>query len=137
MDFDQLAALEKLRSMNSQKKLMVLQAKESQLRHQLKAIQAYRKDLHGTDPGLSPMRSIGADVLWHKWLDQTQNTLNMSLARLLAEKEMVLRHARRDIGRAETVASMRDMAKTDTRKMSQKQQLEKVLALSIVQNMHR
>lgn len=137
MDFDQLAALEKLRSMNSQKELVRIQAKEAQLRQQLSAIQAYRHDLHGTDPSLTPMRSIGADVLWHKWLDQTQSTLNMSLARLLMQKQSIVQRARKDIGRSETVAVMRDRSQVDRNAQGKKAMLDKMLELSAMTQAHR
>ncbi|MEP4194548.1 MAG: hypothetical protein ABJL99_02820 [Aliishimia sp.] len=135
MEFDQLVALEKMRSMNSQKELTRLLEKEGLLRQQLKAIQSYRKVLHGSDPTLSSMRSIGADVLWNKWLDQTQNTLNLSLARVLAEKAMVLQRARKDIGRAETVSIMRDQAHFDRVRAKKKETLDKMMDLSSVQYM--
>lgn len=137
MDFKQLAELENLRSLASQKEFAKLQAKEAELRQQLTALHEYRTELHAPDPGLRPMRAIGADILWNKWLDQTQASLNMSLARVLAQKEGLLRKVRRDVGRAETVRSLQAQDEKGQQQEAKKKKLERLMALSIQQTLHR
>lgn len=137
MDFAQLSQLEDLRSLASQKKFAKLQAKEADIRKQLKALYAYRTELHSPDPELRPMRAIGADILWNRWLDQTQASLNMSLARVLAQKEAILQKVRRDVGRAETVRALHVADGAARQKEEKKQRLEKLMAQSVLQNLHR
>lgn len=137
MDFQQLAQLEHLRSLASQKEMAALQHKEAQLRQQLEAIRAFRTELHAPDPELRPMRAIGADILWNKWLDQTKVSLNMSLARVLAQKENVARKVRKDVGRAETVKDLRVQADQAAAAAMRKTQMEKLMALSVQQGLAR
>lgn len=133
MDFDQLATLEHLRSLASQREFAKLRHKEAELRQQLSALHAYRTDLHAPDPGLRQMRAIGADVLWNKWLDQTQRTLNMSLARVLAQKDAMMAKVRRDVGRAETVRALHDQHIQNSHIEQNKRRLSTVMEQAVQQ----
>jgi hypothetical protein len=135
MDYTQLSQIEELRSLASQRELSKLQRKEAELRGQLAALKAYRSELHAPDPGLRPMRAIGADILWNRWLDQTQTTLNMSLARVLAQKEGLLRKVRRAVGRAETVNALRAQTEADHAREIKKKRLEALMAQSVTQHL--
>ena len=137
MDFAQLAQLEALRSLASQREFAKLCQKEGELRLQLDALRAYRTELNGPDPELRPMRAIGADILWNRWLDQTQVTLNMSLARVLAQKEGLSQKVRRDVGRSETVKSLHEEADRAQRDTLKKEQLARVVAQSVVHKLQQ
>ncbi len=134
---DQLHEIEKLRGLNSRRMLAAVQAREAELRQQIDSVKAFRTDLHSPDPSLAPMRAIGSDVLWAKWLDRTQSRLNTYLARVLSEKETVLRKARKDIGRSESVTALRDQVHEDTRRERQKREAESIIALSVLSRIAR
>lgn len=131
-DIDQLCEIEKLRALNSRRLLADVQSREADLRQQIDSVKAFRTDLHSPDPSLTPMRAIGSDVLWAKWLDRTQSRLNTSLARVLSEKEMVLRKARKDIGRSESVSALRDNLSIDAKNELRKRDTERIIALSVL-----
>ena len=137
MDYRNLSQIEDLRSLAAQKELAALQGKEAELRGQLEALKAYRSDLHAPDPGLRQMRAIGADILWNRWLDQAQHKLNMSLARVLAQKEGVLRKVRHAVGRAETVNALRTRTEAEQARSLKKKRLEALMAQSVAQRMFR
>ncbi|WP_227269261.1 hypothetical protein [Roseobacter weihaiensis] len=45
------------------------------------------------------LQAIGADVIWNAWLGRTKTSLNLELAQVLAQKEMLLQDARKDYGK--------------------------------------
>jgi hypothetical protein len=62
-------------------------------------------------------RAIGADVIWMKWLGQTQRQLNVILAQVLAQKEVLMERHRHAHGRkaaAEKLAHDANKAKART-----------------------
>lgn len=134
MDYNQLSELEHLRSLASQRELARIQSREASLRQQLNAIRAYRTEAGSADPTLRSMRAIGADVLWNRWLDQTQTVLNTSLARTLVEKEKVLHKVRRAVSRSDTVDALRARAGASAALEERRAGEEKLVALSVMQH---
>ena len=131
-DLRKLAALEQLRSLKSQRDLAALRAEESALRTQIAKLQEHRRGANAAEPALVPMRRIGADVLWHTWINRTQAELNTELAKVLARKDPVARKARREIGRSETVAELRDAEAGALRRARQSAALQTLLDLGSV-----
>ena len=128
-----LLQLEQLRSLKSQKALAEITAEESRLRTQIRTLQQHRRNSHDPDPGLMPMRAIGADILWQGWIDRTQSDLNMDLARVLARKAPIAKRARKDIGRRDVVSEMKDQMQVADQRAEEAGRLDSMLQVAAVQ----
>ncbi len=128
-----LMELEQLRSLKSQKALAGISAEEGKLRRQIGTLQQHRRMSHDTDPGLMPMRAIGADILWQGWIDRTQSDLNMDLARVLVRKAPILKRARKDIGRREVVSDLKDRMQAEDQRIEAAGRLDAMLQIAAVQ----
>lgn len=128
-----LLQLEQLRSLKSQKALAGIQAEETRLRGQIGTLQQHRRMSHDTDPGLMPMRGIGADILWQGWIDRTQADLNMDLARVMARKAPIVRRARKDIGRREVVAELTEQMQAEKLRAQESGRMERTLQVAAAQ----
>lgn len=124
--------LEELRSLKSQKALAKIQAEEARLRRQIGTLQEHRRMSHDADPGLMPMRAIGADILWQGWIDRTQGDLNIDLARVMVRKAPIVKKARKDIGRRDVVSEMRDQAQIEETRAQDTRRMEAMLQIATV-----
>ena len=114
-----------------------LSRKEAEIRSQLNSIREFRTEVNAPDPELKSMRAIGADILWNRWLDQTQTQLNMSLAGILAKKEQAARRVRKDVGRAETVRQLCLDADAERETAGRKKGLDRRMVMAAEQGMMR
>lgn len=128
-----LLQLEQLRSLKSQKALAEITAEEARLRRQIGTLQEHRRMSHEADPGLMPMRAIGADILWQGWIDRTQSDLNMDLARVLARKAPIAKRAKKNIGRRDVVSEMKDEMQTRDQREAETKRMEAMLQIAAVQ----
>ena len=128
-----LLQLEQLRSLKSQKELAEITAEESRLRRQIGTLQEHRRMSHEPDPGLMPMRAIGADILWQGWIDRTQSDLNMDLARVLARKAPIAKRAKKNIGRRDVVSEMKDEMQVRDRREAEARRMDTMLQVAAVQ----
>lgn len=128
-----LLQLEQLRSLKSQKALSEVTAEESRLRRQIGTLQEHRRMSHEPDPGLMPMRAIGADILWQGWIDRTQADLNTDLARVLARKAPIAKRARKNIGRRDVVSEMKDQMHADDQRAQEAGRMDAMLQIAAVQ----
>ncbi|MFK7744693.1 MAG: hypothetical protein AB8B47_06555 [Roseobacter sp.] len=92
--------MEKLLHLKFQRKqglVAKLVEQEQDLRSQLRQVseQDARADLQSSDT----LRALGADVIWKSWVGRTKNALNIELAQVLAQKEILLADVRRDYGK--------------------------------------
>ncbi len=82
-----------------------LRIEELRLRQELERVSQM---VLGTDLGQSDlfvMQSLGADLLWQAWVVRQRTQINMQLAQVLAQREIMLRDLRLAFGRAQ-VAQM-------------------------------
>lgn len=63
----------------------------------------------------TPMRAIGADVLWKSWVGRTRAALNLELAQVLARKGYHIAQVRRAFGRRQIAGQLLERAKTKTK----------------------
>ena len=77
------------------------------------------------------MRAIGADVVWRAWVGRTKTKLNLELAQVLAQKEVMLRDVRKDFGKLAVCQKLKQMELKNSKMTAQK----KALAVSIQSNL--
>lgn len=131
-DLAKLSQLEQLRSLKSQMELAKLNEEEKVLRHQISTLNGHRANSHSTETGLIPMRAIGADVLWQSWIDRTQASLTIDLAKLLARKDPVIRRAARDVGRQDVVSTLAQQQQDDDQRARNAKNLENMLNTAVM-----
>ena len=132
-ELEMLLKLEKLRSLKSQQALAKIQAQEDQLRDQIQTLNEHRRDSREVSAELVPMRAIGADILWQSWIDRTQKELSSDLARVMARKLPVLQRARKNIGRREVVAEMKEQTAARQDREEEQKRLATALEVSAIQ----
>lgn len=102
MKSEQLDAVRSAFYLKFQKRQSVLARvieREGELRSDLLKLDRQSRDVDKT--GVSEMHSIGADVIWRAWVGRTKHALNLELAQLLAQKEILLREVRKDFGKVQ------------------------------------
>jgi hypothetical protein len=99
MDLDQLKKLSGLKFQLSVRDLSSILARENELRTELDRLRSLVRETLTDSPEHMQARAIGADVIWMKWLGQTQRQLNVILAQVLAQKEVLMERHRHAHGR--------------------------------------
>ena len=117
MDLEQLKKLSNLKFQLSERDLSSILARENELRTELERLRSLARESLTDSTEHMQTRAIGADVIWMKWLGQTQRRLNVILAQVLAQKEVLMEKHRHAHGRkavAEKLAHDANKAKAHT-----------------------
>ncbi|MFK7874483.1 MAG: hypothetical protein AB8B71_01715 [Paracoccaceae bacterium] len=101
---DTLVKLETLRGIKTKLELQAIQQKEDELRQAISKIDLDQKESLGSDKGLVPMRTVGADTTWYHWAEQEKTRLTQELLQTKILKEPVLAAAARQTGRQEVLS---------------------------------
>ncbi|TMM52503.1 hypothetical protein [Sulfitobacter sabulilitoris] len=96
-NLDALRRVSHARYLQTQLAFQTLVAEENRLRSELARLDAQLRGSRTEDA--TEMRAIGADVIWQAWVGRAKTELNLSLARVLAQKEHHLRQVRRAYGK--------------------------------------
>lgn len=98
--------------------LQRLAAEETLLRQTLAALEDARKSNMQVDETYREMRALGADLLWEAWIVRQRTALNMRLANLLVQKEVMRSEMRSAFGRAQVAQALTsaEQAKVDSRR---------------------
>lgn len=98
--------------------LQRLAAEETLLRQTLAALEDARKSNMQVDETCREMRALGADLLWEAWIVRQRTALNMRLANLLVQKEVMRSEMRSAFGRAQVAQALTsaEQAKVDSRR---------------------
>ena len=100
-------------------------AEEQQLRTALDRLAGMAQAPH------SPaQRTIGADILWRRWISQQTAEINMRLARVLARKEHHMA-ARQTFGRLSVLEELTAENRRKAQKRAAAKELEEIVALQI------
>ena len=76
-DLEQLRQLSDLRYRQSELRLAHIQAREASLRSELLRLQSLARQTHEQPDTDAELRSIGGDIIWLKWLSNSQRQLNI------------------------------------------------------------
>lgn len=124
MDFEQVKTLAALKYQHSQHAISTLLAREGELRAELERLSVLTRETQKQPPEHGQLRAIGADIIWLKWLGQTQRQLNIALAQVLARKEALMAEHRRTHGRkivADALAHQTEVARRGKKRQAQLQ----------------
>jgi hypothetical protein len=113
-DLAALAQIAALAYAAREARMAALRAEEARLRAVLAALGQDRRDSAArTETGDDPARRAGADLRWHHWIDRRRQTLNIELARVLAEVAVLRQALARDFGRREAISDLARSAAQD------------------------
>ncbi len=102
-----LCELTALQMQTAQAALAEVTAREMGLRGQLQILVADRRAVaERTRQPDEPAFTAGADLRWHRWVDQRREVINAELARVLVLKEERLRGLRLAFGRDQASAEI-------------------------------
>jgi hypothetical protein len=100
MNFQDLTTLMDIEYRREQQILGHLVEKENLLRAELKKLNDHELQNRSVSfEEKSAATTIGADILWSKWLEKAQVKLNYELARVLVEKEQNISRVRKAYGK--------------------------------------
>lgn len=131
MNLKQLQILTEIKFQKSQQGLSALLARESELRSELNRLRNLARESHLLPPEQAPMRSIGADVIWLRWISQTSRELNLQLAQVLVQKEGLMSQHKRAFGKK----AVADQLVSSFGKQNSKLRHEAALKLAIEQSL--
>lgn len=106
MNLDQLHQLSELKYHHSQQQLSEILKRETALRAELTKLRGYISQIRSLPAEQAQMRAIGADVIWLRWVTQTQASLNIELAQVLAQKEGHMARHRMAVGKVQVSQSL-------------------------------
>ena len=82
-------------------------------------------------PHSPAQRTIGADILWRRWISQQTAEINMRLARVLARKEHHMAALRQTFGRLSVLEELTAENRRKAQKRAAAKELEEIVALQI------
>lgn len=126
-ELEQLEAITEARYQQQQQGFQKVVAEENRLRSELSRLDQHLRDSQTAIYKDTPMRTIGADVIWQGWVGQRKAELNMKLARVLAMKEHHLKQVRTAYGKLIVAQTLRNDAETALRKDREKAQLNRAI----------
>ena len=119
MNFDDLKALTALKFQTSQQALTGILGQEKTLRAELNRLSSLARETQSQPPEHAQMRAMGGDVIWLKWIGDSQRQLNIRLAQILAQKEMLMAQHARVHGRKLVAEHLADQTQDARRKLKQ------------------
>ena len=100
-----------------------LAAREKGLRDNLaQLVQEKRRTIERDVPD-DAARAAGADIRWHRWVDERRAIINIELAQVLSEKLECQRSLARAFGRDQAVATLLDKQQKTEAKQQQKREI--------------
>lgn len=135
MDLDALRLLTDLKYQKSLAGLSQILARETQLRGDIQRLRDRAFEAQSLPVATHSMRNIGADVIWLRWVAKATRELNIELAQVLAQKEVLLANQRRALGR-KTVAE--GLAAQDKKRAKTEQNaaaLQKSINIDLIRKM--
>lgn len=116
MNFDDLKRLTALKFQSSQQALTEVLGQERTLRAELDRLSTLARETQSQPPEHAQMRAMGGDVIWLKWIGDSQRHLNIRLAQTLAQKEMVMAQHAKVHGRKLVAEHLADQTQDTGRK---------------------
>lgn len=106
-------------------------AEESHLRSELARLKKLEQSAAATDQSLTPLRAVGADILWQSWLTRSRTNLNIQLARTLAIKAHEQSKVRQAFGK---VVALQQLI-LETQHQDRKLRAQRLLSTAIDQSL--
>ena len=107
-ELEQLSQLSQAQQDADAAKLRSIQIEERRIRAQLAALDtthATARDLPTLDT--LPLRRLGGDLLWQRWVGRRRRELQMQLARCLARKGTARQNLQKSFGKSSALHSLR------------------------------
>lgn len=132
MDLNQLQKLTDLRKQRSHAKLADLLDQEARLRADLARLRTMARETQSAHPEHAPLRAIGGDVIWLKWVSETTRQLNTELAQVLAKKEALMDAHKRAVGKDAVARNLANDEQIRKRAAHRKAELNKAIEQSLL-----
>ena len=111
-----------------QQRLTQIDAKENAIRADLTKLDALEREQRQTEFEESrAVRSIGADILWQRWLSRARDDLNVRLAHVLALKAQHVAQVRRANGKMNVASALAAQNAKERKRARDAAHLQKVI----------
>ncbi|MEO1732545.1 MAG: hypothetical protein AAFR45_02790 [Pseudomonadota bacterium] len=128
MDLDHLHHLMQLKARRSDQELARIAAREAHLRAELSRLRTLAMETYAQSAQDAPLRAIGADVVWLKWLSSSQKRLGAELAQTLARKDAHMAKHKRAYGTRDVSRALADAHHDERARQRMNQQLSATLS---------
>ncbi len=116
MDMAQLQQITALRLQRSEAELSSILAREKALRSDLARLQQMAHETQAMPQDQAPMRAIGADLIWLRWVSAASRQISIELAQVLAQKEGLMAAHKRAFGKDRVAQELASRDKADMQK---------------------
>lgn len=127
----QLQQVSKLRFQQSEQVISKLRSREASLRSELSRLQNLARETNDQHPSDAPLRSIGADIIWLKWLENSRKILNIELAQVLAQKEQMMAQYRLANGKKLVTDALLEKEQLDKHRSRRARALDEAIETSL------
>ena len=128
-DLQDLHRITRARYDQRQQSFAKVLAEETHLRNELARLDDMHRDTQAPDP--TPMRAIGADIMWQGWVGRARTDMNLRLARVLSVKERHLLEVRRAYGKVLVVEELQSRMLQEHRNNRDDASLAQAIALAL------
>ncbi len=115
--------------------MRALAAREAELRAALRGLDDNRRAAATLpDDTLGPIRGVGGDILWQRWIGRNRAELNRALALCLAQKAQGMERLRRAHGRHAAAGQLAGDARSARRARDARHEMAQLEALILLQS---
>ncbi|MFT5786784.1 MAG: hypothetical protein ACI9KK_002144 [Ascidiaceihabitans sp.] len=130
-----LVVLMEMQYHHSHQSLQKVISKETLIRRELATLQDHTHAAQQLGLIDEPeMRSMGADILWERWLERSRANLNTKLARVLATKEVHLSSVRKSFGKLQAANAKFSQVALREKRRAQAQNLDRSILQAHLKN---
>lgn len=132
---ENLVHLMEIQYQNTQQELQSVVTQEIAIRSKLDALKRHALSARNLNYEAEPeMRSMGADVVWERWLEKSRLQLNIELSQTLARKEAHLSLVRKSFGRLQVARQKTTLLFREHRKKAQTRSIDQIVSQSILKH---
>lgn len=132
---NELARLLEIQHQRNQQALHSIIEREKEIRSELSGLQKHsliaRQHCYEKEPA---MRSMGAELIWEKWLEKSREKLNFDLAKTLATKEIHLSRVRKSFGKLQATSATSEQLAQAAKKKIQRRFLDETISHDVLKN---
>lgn len=132
MDLFQLQKISELKFQQSERAVSKLRTREASLRTELTRLQDLAHETHCQPASDTELRAIGGDIIWLKWLSDSRRRLNIELAQVLAQKELVMAQHKKANGKKAVSDTLHEQQLQDQRKQKTAYALDQAINTALV-----
>lgn len=133
LQLEQLSMLSQAQQDADAAKLRLINAEERRIRAQLAALDTNHESTRDLPAvAVLPLRRVGGDLLWQRWVGRRRRELQMQLARCLARKGAAQALLKKSFGKSSALKSLRHDLQAREERARRIQRLDAVTEIGVL-----